>query len=276
MTGLRRILVLSIGGLALTGCADGLRPGARGVFEIFAPPSPAEAVEMATNRYDPDERYRGTQLLSTATFASEPVYVSLFRDNASDQDPGVRAASIRALGLHGAQSDTPLLIERLKDEDPTVRAEAARALQRIHSPEAVVPLLERLSNKTEDEAQVRVEAASALGQFAQPRVVEALIAALGDEQLAVNASVQTSLRTLTGQDFGLDQSAWQTWYKASPSLFDARAAYIYPVFYRDRNWWEYFPFVSPPPNEQAAMPVGVNPSDIAAEPGRGNDPGRAK
>lgn len=265
MTGLRRLLLISLGCLA--GCdSDGLRPGARGVFDIFAPPTPAEAVDMATNRYDADQRYRGTLLLSNASFAGEAVYLSLFRDNANDKDPGVRAAAIRAIGLHGAIDDAPLIIKRLKDEDPGVRTEAARALQRIHSPDAVGPLLDALSSRTEPEAQVRVEAASALGQYAQSRVIESLIAALGDEQLAVNASVEDSLRTLTGQDFGVDQTAWQTWYKASSTLFDARAAYIYPVFHRDRRWWEYIPFVPPPPNEQAAMPVGVNPGDIAAEP----------
>lgn len=221
---------------------------------------------MATNRYDADERYRGTLLLSNAPFAGEAVYLSLFRDNANDKDPGVRAAAIRAIGLHGSTEDATLLIVKLKDEDPSVRTEAARSLQRIHSADAVVPLLEALSSQKEQAPEVRVEAASALGQYPQSRVVESLIAALGDEKLAVNAAVQDSLRTLTGQDFGVVQSAWQTWYKSSGSLFDARAAYVYPVFYRGRRWWEYIPLVPPPPNEQAAMPVGVNPNDIAAEP----------
>lgn len=221
---------------------------------------------MATNRWDADQRYRGTQLLSNAPFAGEPVYLALFRDNANDKDPGVRAASIRAIGIHGTPDDIPLLLTRLADEDPGVRTEAARSLQRIHSPEAVGPLLDALDGQKEQEAQVRVEAASALGQYPQGRVVESLIAAMGDEKLAVNAAVQDSLRTLTGQDFGLDQAGWQTWYKQSGSLFDARAAYVYPVFNRPRRWWEYIPFVPPPPNEVAAMPAGVNPNDISATP----------
>ncbi|MBI1190543.1 MAG: hypothetical protein GC200_07705 [Tepidisphaera sp.] len=267
MIALRRCLPLFLCVFALAGCSgDGIKPGARGLFDLIAPPTPAEAVEMATNRWDADQRYRGTQLLSNAPFAGEAVYLALFRDNANDKDPGVRAASIRALGLHGGVEDVPLLLTRLKDEDPGVRTEAARSLQRIHSPDAVSPLLDALDPAKEGEGQVRVEAASALGQYPQSRVVEALIAAMGDEKLAINAAVQDSLRTLTGQDFGVDQAAWQTWYKQNPGLFDARAAYIYPVFRRPRRWWEYLPFVPPPPNEVAAMPVGVNPNDIGAEP----------
>jgi hypothetical protein len=34
---------------------------------------------------------------------------------------------------------------------------------------------------------------------------------------------------------------------------------VYPVFYRDKTFIEYLPFVSGPPNEIAATPAGMPP-----------------
>jgi len=253
--------------LILGGCETGsLKPGATSVLQFVQPPSPAESVELATDKYDPDKRFRGTTQLANAAFANEEPYIRLFEFNANDADPGVRAASIRALGLHGSPSHVPLMVSALKDTDPGVRIEAARSLQRLHDPAAVDALLATLDADKETEAAVRVEAARALGQYAQNRVVERLIATLRDEKLAVNFATQESLRTLTGQDFGVDPGAWQSWYRGNKNLFDARRAYVYPVFSRGKRWYEYLPFVPPPPNEPSAMPAGLTVAEFADVP----------
>lgn len=252
---------------ALSGCqAMDLKPGAQSVFEFARPPSPLEAAEMATDKYDPDKRYRGTILLSSGYFAGEDAYVHLFEAGLEDADPGVRAASIRALGLHGEPAHAARIVKGLTDEDPLVRTESARALQRLHNPAAVEGLMAALDEAKEQDAGVRIEAARALGQYAERRVVERLIAALRDEKLAVNHATRESLRTLTGQDFGLDRGAWQRWYKDTPGLFDARRAYVYPAFHRDKRWYEYIPFLPPPPNEPSAMPAGLSGAEFADPP----------
>jgi len=246
----------------LGGCESigDLRPGATSVLDLGnTGPTPAEAARWAIDPYDPDKRYRGTLLLANAPFAGESVYIQLFTDNIKDVDPGVRAAAARGIGSHGSPDLVPLLVERLEDQDPSVRTEAARALQRLHNPVAVDPLLDALDEETELEAQVRLEAANALGQYAETRVVERLISALEDPNLAVNRNTQGALRTLTGQDFGFDRAAWQTWYKNSPSVFAARGVYVYPVYRRGKNWYEYVPFIPPPPNESASVPAGMTP-----------------
>lgn len=266
----RALAILSTSALlasaaALTGCeAIGvdMKPGAKSVLEAFAPPSPADAARWAVDPFDPDKRYRGTLMLANAPFAGEPVYIQLFVDNAKDTDPGVRAAASRGLGTHGSPEHAPLLIERLADEDPMVRTEAARALQRIHNPIAVEPLIARLDAEKELEPGVRMEAASALGQYPENRVVEQLIKALADENLGVNRNAQSSLRTLTGQDFGIDRALWVSWYSSNQNLFAARSVYVYPVFSRGKKWWEHIPFMPGPPNEQAGVPVGMVPGTV--------------
>ncbi len=251
-------LVLAAPLAIFAGCSElDVRPGAESIFEAFAPPSPEEAARMAIDPYDADARYKGTLLLANASFAGEPIYLTLFRDNINDDDPGVRSASIRALANHGTPDDVALILPSLDDADPAVRLEAAQALQRLHNPVAVEPLLLHIQSERETESAVRAAAAEALGQYAQTNVVQRLIAAFEDPSLAVNRATLDSLRTLTGQDFGFDRRAWLQWYNASDQVFAARSMYIYPVFYRGKKWYEHIPLFPPPPNEQPAAPTGL-------------------
>jgi HEAT repeat protein len=254
---------LAIGAsLVLMGCQNmpNVQPGAKSILEAFRPPPPEIAARQAVNAYNSDDRFRGTQQLSSASFAGEAPYVALFAQNAKDKDAGVRAVSARALGNNGRSEHAALVAELLaKDEDPVVRIESARALQRLHDGAVVPVLLERLKPSAEEEPQVRLECASALGQYRENRVVEALIAALGDDDLAVNERARGALRTLTGQDLGTSQRAWQAWYKESENLFAGSLGYRYPVFDRGKFWYEYIPFVSQPPNEVPSIPAGLDP-----------------
>lgn len=253
--------ILALAACVITGCDNplGLKPGATSILSGMQRETPAEAADMALDPYDADRRYRGTLLLASGYFAGEAPYIALFEQRINDKDPGVRAAATRALGMHGLPTHVPMIVERLSDTDPGVRVEAARALQRLHNPAAVSPLIDRIDPAREQEVAVRVEAAAALGQYPEPRVVEKLIASLDDQSLAVNAATASSLRSLTGQDFGYDRAGWQGWYKDSKGLFAAQNVYVYRGFEREKKWHEYFPFVPPPPHEPGAVPTGLNP-----------------
>ncbi len=237
-----------------------MKPGARSIFQVFETESPSEAAASAIDPFDPDRRYRGTLLLANAPWASSPVYIKVFTDNAKDEDPGVRAAAIRGISNHGSPDLAPLVLVCLRDTDAAVRLEAARALQRLHYPDAVPALVDAINPEIEPDVQVRSEAAIALGQYAQGTVIDALIKALDDENLAMNRGTLLSLRTLTGQDFGYDRAAWAAWNKAESQTFAARSVYMYPVFNRDKRWFEHIPFVPPPPNEATSTPAGLPPT----------------
>ncbi|MDX2113998.1 MAG: HEAT repeat domain-containing protein [Planctomycetota bacterium] len=262
--------------LALVGLGAGL--GCRGVragrgnsnqaptsiFGIFQPPTPAQAAAWAADEYDADKRYRGTLLLANAPFGGEGVYVEMYTKAAKDEDPAVRAAAIRGLALHGSPEHVPLILDQIEDPDRLLRWESARALQRLHNPAAVPALIRRLTPDNEEDPLVRAAAADALGQYPEVRVVDGLITALGDRDLAVNNAALRSLRTLTGQDLSDNVRAWVAWKKDRQDLFAARRPYIYPVFYRDKNWVEVILPVFSPPNEIAASPVGM---DVSLGPG---------
>lgn len=258
-------LAVFIGAAMQGGCALDTKPGAESIITAFQGPTIADAAEWSVDKFDADKRYRGTLILANQPFAGEELYLKLFIDNVNDEDPRVRAASVRAIANHGKPEHGKLLIARLKDAEPLVRKEAARGLQRLSSADAIAPLilasrepdLDRKDSEGEMYESVRIEAVDALGQYPDDKVIQALVQSLADTRLAVNRTAHNSLRTLTGQDFGLDRRAWLDWYKATTSPFDARALYTYNTFSRRQKWWEYIPFVPKPPNEVASIPNGM-------------------
>jgi len=256
-----------VAALALGGCELNMRPGAETLTEALVPvgSTPIEQAVMATNKYDANDRYLGTIGLANQNFAGAPVYVQLFETNAADKDPMVRGAAIRGLANHGEPRHVAMIAAGLKDSNILVRVEAARGLQRMHDTSAIGPLIDALREpdlrtpdiRSEAEPEVRTEAACALGQYPENRVLRALIEALDDSDLAVNRAAQRSLRTLTGQDLGLDRVSWQQWEDGAKDPFAGQSLYMYPAYSRKQRLYEYIPLVPRPPNEKAAPPTGM-------------------
>jgi hypothetical protein len=239
---------------------------------IFKTTTPADAAMWASDTVDVDKRARGMNLLANAPFGGAEAYLKLYRERLNDDSPPVQAIACRALGMHGSPEDVPRLIPLTKVTSDLVRIEATRALQRLHNPAAIPALLDRLKiDKTsivggqatsvlaEPEPEIRAEAASALGQYADDRVLQGLFQALADPSLLVNKNAHDSLRTLTGQDeLPDDRKAWVNWYNTSKQHFANRRPYVYPVFWREKRWLDYVPFMPAVPNETASTPVGFS------------------
>lgn len=248
------VLAATLAGCGHTMTADNQ---SRSIFERFAPPTPAEAADWATDPFDPDRRQRGLLLLANAQWGGEPVYLRAYRAALEDEDPGVRASAVRALALHGSPEDALAIAAELDAEGRLLRWEAARALQRLHNPRVIDGLITRLDRTEEPDADVRAAAATALGQYARGRVYDALVAALDDPSLLVTHAASGSLETLTGEELGDDVDAWLALSAERQDLFANREAYVYPVFYRDRTVFEWVVPWLEPPNETSASPVGM-------------------
>ncbi|MEM9065520.1 MAG: HEAT repeat domain-containing protein [Planctomycetota bacterium] len=261
----------AIGGLG-AGCGYMDLEAARGndsLLAVFQGPSPTRAAEWALDPYNPDNRYRGTLILANEPFGGEGPYIDLFVDASDDVSANVRSAGVRGLANHGRPEHVAILIERLDDETELVRLEAARGLQRLHNPIAIEPLIALLEQETDEvtrvqllvepNAEIRAAAADALGQYADRRVISSLATALNDADLIVNRNALSSLRTLTGQDFGMDPRGWLEWERTVTNPFEGRTAYTFPAFSRDRRLLEYIPIFPPPPNEASTTPIGMPP-----------------
>jgi hypothetical protein len=259
------LAAVAAGGCLLAGClSDDTRNQMAEKESVLAPlfkqPSEFDAVLWANDEYDSDKRARGTALLAFSPFGDDPKYVSyLYRRYLTDKEPNVRAVAAVAMGLHGTPDDVPQLAGLLKDPDMHVRKAAAHSLQRLYNPVAIEPLMEAIDSAKEPEWEVRAEAADALGQYAENRVVQKLIAVLDDDQLIVNQTTVRSLKSLTGQDLGVDRRAWAKWLQETKDPFAGRTAYVYPAYSRDKTWLEYLPFIPGPPNEVASTPAGMPP-----------------
>lgn len=276
----RRIATGSVFAVAmlLTGCSKdlGLAGGNfdqanNSIMTLFAPPTPVEAVQWATDPYDAGKRQYGILLLAGAPWGGEGPYVKMYAIAANDEDSAVRTAAIRALALHGSVEHVPLLVAALTTGDPLTRREAARALQRIHSADAIEPLLDAINPSTEDEYEIRREAAIALGQYPTRRVVLSLISALSDRRLGVNDAARQSLRTITGQDFAFEIDDWVEWTRETDDLFADGSTYEYPVFARDQTWYETLMFWYEPPNEITGRPIGAPPIQLSDSNDAEND-----
>ncbi len=249
----RSIILIAI--LSLTACnqlgGQG-RGSGNSVFELLSPPSPAEAARWAVDPNSPDNRQQGILLLANAPFGGESVYMELYRIGLEDQDAAVRAAAVRAFGLHGGPPEAELVLPLLRpSEDTLVRREAARTLARIHLPAAVPSLAAATDRTQEPDAEVRALAAEALGQHREPRVVQALIGALPDTRLLVGDAARTSLTTLTGEDFGYEPEPWLRWAASTQDLFENAKPFYYTVYKREPDHQVQ---LSPGSNHQTRSP----------------------
>jgi len=242
---------LDTGGGRRTGSGESL-------LELVGPPTPAEAAQWAVDPNSPDNRQQGLLLLANAPFGGESVYMELYRLGLDDDDAAVRAAAIKAFGLHGGPPEGRLVLERLTPaEDVLVRREAARTISRIHLPESVGELIAMLDRRVDPAAEPRALAAEALGQHREPRVVQALIGALADPRLVVGESARRSLETLTGEDLGPEPEPWLVWTERTSDPFAGARTFYYTVFQRDRWFIEYIIPWDEPPNEIASTPAGM-------------------
>lgn len=106
---------------------------------------------------------------------------------ASDDDPLVRAATVRLLGQTAREGSLPPLVARLADPEPAVRAAAFGALR---SSPGIPALVEHLADP---DASVRDAVAEALGGLGDLRAIEPLLATLDDQDMRVRASAMSAL-----------------------------------------------------------------------------------
>lgn len=96
----------------------------------------------------------------------------------SDGDPMLQTVSLRAIGEIGSAEATHDVAQQLVADDPRVRSAAARSLGMIGDPRAIAPLTERLEDDTED--PVRGSAAWALVQIGTDEALSTVAAFTDD------------------------------------------------------------------------------------------------
>jgi hypothetical protein len=67
---------------------------------------------------------------------------------------------------------------------------------------------------------IRMRAARTLGQTKDPRALQALVAALSDDNAYSRSDAVWALERITGKDFGDDRAAWEAWLKKSQPMHE--------------------------------------------------------
>lgn len=239
-----RLAALALGLACLTGCTSDGDLSYGSIYEGFTgerpAPSPTNAVRLMFDRENPDNRRFGVISIANASYGGDEDYLAAYRVLASDPDPGVRAAVAAALGMHGTVGDVVLLINLLRDDDELVRWRAADALRKIHNPDAVPALVERLDPAIEEDPDTRAAAAMALGQYPDRVVLARLIAAMEQPDYQVAEAAHRSLTIITGEDQGSDPTDWADWSAVTPDPFANQRAYSYAPYDAERDWVDIF------------------------------------
>lgn len=144
--------------------------------------------------------------------------MSLLVSVLKDENPSVRYKAVKILGeLKDPRAVEPL-ISVLKDKDWSVRWEAVEALGKLKDPRAVEPLIFVLKDG-DNGLSIHLRAVESLGELKDPRAVEPLISALKNENWFVRKVTVEALGKITGQNFGEDQTKWQSWWQENKGRF---------------------------------------------------------
>ncbi len=205
----RLTLVMMLAGGCVSvavGCPNSDRPKPQTETGLFGP-SAEEMVAMAFDADDSDRRREGIVLLSARDWGLREPYLKGYGALlATDTDPRVRSAAVRALGQAKDDGYLPDVIKALDDSDTQVRRDAAAALDRLTGADAIEPLRRRATEDTSPE--VRAACAVSLRHYPRLEVVQTLIKLLDDRSLGVRYRARRSLTRIVGRDYGYDPAEW--------------------------------------------------------------------
>jgi hypothetical protein len=123
-----------------------------------------------------------------------------------EPDPLVREAIVEALSEFKTPLAKQVLQAGLADSDIEVRRKCCVALGERGETDSVTMLAEVI--KGDEEHEVRIAAVDALGKIKSPESVKALAVALEDGDPAMQYAGVSSMKAISGRDYGGDVSLW--------------------------------------------------------------------
>ena len=172
----------------------------------------------------------------------------------TDQNPGVRCKALQVLGKskHAMAVNNVVAVFTADDQpQPTdivptcdkVRWEAAKSLnlymKRDELNQDQLAAIRDASvhhMRTDECRDVRITCAQLLGEDPHRRTVESLIGGLKQQDFAIAYEAEHSLRRLTGQSFGYDTMAWESWLN---QVEDPLAEGEFARSNRKDTWWPF-------------------------------------
>jgi len=159
---------------------------------------------------DPHVREAAIDSLAAVNANEAPRITQLLKD----EQENVRVAAIKFLN---GRKDTATIQDIreafTKDKSGNVRAIAARTIGEMKDTAAVDALM--IAVIEDPDNFVREECAASLGAIRDSKALPALIEALKDDYKDIQLKAASSLKEMTGQDFGKDYEKWLNWYASN-------------------------------------------------------------
>lgn len=202
---------------SIAGCHDGPMYALKQVNPYFTMKEWAEDERLGpTDATRAEELKRVVAGMSRWSEADQRRWlVELERIMEHDQSPFMRGLAVQAAASSRVSEATKLLERGVRDDDFKVRMITAKALgNRPQDPEATRLLAEVVN--TETNKDVRLAAIKSLGRHSGPIATEALKSAVQETELAYQHAAASSLRAITGQQYGDEPEAWVAYLENQP------------------------------------------------------------
>ncbi len=211
---IQRFAYLTIGCLLLSGCAEGplwqlgnYSPWAREKWEAEEQVADTYFKRKKILDQKVEDGKTGSQASKTAVVREleqlvkrEPILL-------------VRLHAVQSLRELPCQAAAEALQAASKDPDGRIRVAAAHSLA-YQPAEYSVPILQELLGSDTD-VDVRLAATEALGATNSIAAAQALAVSLTDSNPAVQLKATESLANVSGQDFGANVAAWQSFLESN-------------------------------------------------------------
>jgi hypothetical protein len=209
----RKLMASIVCAVALAGCAQS-KPSRKGWAWPWTP-EVDDAVGITTPGKRIEQMNKLQELAATQSPADqERVSQELAKQIHDEQDPLIRRHIVRTLGYYQTTVSTTVLKLAVADADTEVRIAACESWGRRGGAEAVEVLSGLLAGDTN--IDVRLAAARAIGKTKDKSAVAPLAEALVDSNPAIQHRVVSSLKEVSGKDFGNDVNVWRAYAKGEP------------------------------------------------------------
>jgi HEAT repeat protein len=207
---LAAIVPAGLAALAMAGCA--------GVTGTTA----SSFLRQARENRDPNVRYQAYDKLGWPnSYDNDEQKIDAVRVLSAalegEKEPvATRAVICHSLGKIGRPEARQALLQAVDDPEPLVREEACRALGQVGRPEDATVLARVMTVDTSGDCRIAAIEGLAALKVADPRIETLLVDGMEHRDPGIRLASVRALRTITGQDLGIEPGPWRKYVQPRP------------------------------------------------------------